>query len=120
MFENKFRIFLVIIAAIVLLAALLFLKNKNSAAESNREEITITLKNIAANAQTHYKRTNSFSGWEIPRSLRSEEVGTFREIVENDKVIIYVVGKEVGENGTSNVNVKCLITGNNTAIKIRN
>lgn len=120
MFTNKFRLFLGIIAVVVLLVVILYLKNKNTAAESNREEISVVLNNIAANAQTHYKRTNSFIGWVIPGSLRNEEVGTFREKVENEKVIVYVVGKEVGENGVSNVNIKSVITGNNTAVKIRN
>ena len=120
MLHKKFRFFFAIIAVMVLLVVVLFLKNKNSAAESNREEITIVLNVIAAHAQTHYKRTNSFAGWVIPSSLRTEDVGTFREKVESDKVTIYVVGKVVGENGISNVNIQSVITGNNTSIKIRN
>ena len=120
MFENKFRLFLGIMAVIVLLVVVLFLMNKKSAAEKNRDEISIVLSNIVANAQTHYKRTNSFSGWLIPGSLRIEEVGTFREKVENEKVTVYIVGKEVGENGVSNVNIKSVITGNNTNVTIRN
>lgn len=120
MLHNKFRFFFAIIAVIVLLVVVLFLKNKNSAAESNREEITIVLNDIAAHAQIHYKRTNSFAGWVIPGSLRTEDVGIFREKVESDKVTIYVVGKVAGENGISNVNIKSIITGNNAVIKIRN
>lgn len=120
MFTNKSKLILQIIAAFGLIAIIYFFVTKKSAAESNRDEITVTLTDIAANAQTHYKRTNSFNGWAIPASLRIEDVGTFREQVENDKVIIYVVGIEVGENGVSNINVKCVITGNNTTIKIRN
>ena len=120
MLHNKFRLFLPIIAVIVLLVVVLFLKNKKSSAESNRGEISIVLNNIAVNAQTHYKRTNSFAGWVIPGSLRIEEVGIFREKVEDNKVTIYVVGKEVGENGVSNVNIESVITGNNTTVKIRN
>ena len=120
MLTNKFRFFLGIIAAIVLVAMVLFFKNKNSAAGKNREEIALILNDITVNAQTHYKRTNSFAGWVIPGSLRIENVGTFREKVEGNKVTIYVVGKEVGENGISNVNIQSVITGNNAAIKIRN
>ena len=120
MLTNKFRSFLGIIAVIVLVAVILLLKNKNSAAGKNREEITLILNDITVNAQTHYKRTNSFAGWVIPGSLRIENVGTFREKVEGNKVTIYVVGKEVGENGISNVNIQSVITGNNAAIKIRN
>lgn len=120
MLHNKFRFFLAIIAVIVLLVVVLFLKNNNSAAESNREEITIVLNDIAAHAQTHSKRTNSFAGWVIPGSLRTEDVGTFREKAESNKVTIYIVGKVVGENGISNVNIQFVITGNNVAIKIRN
>ena len=120
MFENKFRLFLGIMAVIVLLVVVLFLMNKKSAAEKNREEISIVLSNIVANAQTHYKRTNSFAAWVIPGSLRIEEVGTFREKVENEKVMVYVVGKEIGENGVSNVNIKSVITGNNTTLTVRN
>ena|SRR3989339_677868 len=120
MLTNKFRFFLGIIVAIVLVAMVLFFKNKNSAAGKNREEIALILNDITVNAQTHYKRTNSFAGWVIPGSLRIENVGTFREKVEGNKVTIYVVGKEVGENGVSNVNIKSVIEGNGTAIKIRN
>jgi hypothetical protein len=120
MFENKFRLFFIIIAVLALLVAILFFVNKRSAAENNREEITIILNNIIANTQTHYKRTNSFAGWSIPGSLRIEEVGTFREKVTNDKVTIYIVGNELGENGVANVNIKSVITGNSTTIKIRN
>ena len=120
MLTNKFRSFLGIIAVIVLVAVILLLKNKNSAAGKNREEIALILNDITVNAQTHYKRTNSFDGWVIPGSLRIENVGTFREKVEGNKVTIYVVGKEVGENGVSNVNIKSVIEGNGTAIKIRN
>lgn len=63
MFTNKFRLFLGIIAVIAVLVVILYLKNKNSAAENNREEISTALNNIAANAQTHFKRANSFDGW---------------------------------------------------------
>ena len=120
MFENKFRMFLIIIGVLALLVFILFLVNKRSAAESNREEITIILNNIIVNAQTHYKRTDSFTGWAIPSSLKIEEVGTFREKVTKDKVTIYVVGNELGENGVANVNIESVITWNNTTIKIRN
>jgi hypothetical protein len=120
MLENKFRLFLGVIAVLVLLFVVIFLKNKKSATEKSHEEITMILNNIVANAQTHYKRTNSFTGWVIPGSLRIEEVGTFREKVENDKVTIYVVGKEIGANGVANVNIESVITGNNTSVKIRN
>ena len=120
MLTNKFRFFLGIIAVIVLVAVVLFFKNKNSAAGKNREEIALILNDISVNAQTHYKRTNSFDGWVIPGSLRIENVGTFREKVEGNKVTIYVVGKEVGENGVSNVNIKIIITGNDISSKIRN
>jgi len=120
MLTNKFRFFLGIIAVIVLVAVVLFFNNKNSAAGKNREEIALILNDISVNAQTHYKRTNSFDGWVIPGSLRIENVGTFREKVEGNKVTIYVVGKEVGENGVSNVNIKIIITGNDISSKIRN
>lgn len=120
MFENKFRLFLAVMAVLLLLVVVIFLMNKKSAAEKNHEEITIVLNNIVANAQTHYKRTNSFSGWLIPGSLRIEQVGAFREKVETDKVTVFVVGKEIGANGLSNVNIESVITGNNTSIKIRN
>jgi hypothetical protein len=120
MFENKFRLFLGVMAVLLLLVVVIFFMNKKSAAEKNHEEITIVLNNIAANAQTHYKRTNSFSGWLIPGSLRIEEVGTFREKVENEKIMVYVVGKEIGANGVSSVNIESVITGNNSTVKIRN
>ena len=120
MFENKFRLFLGIMAVLMLLVVGLFLMNKKSAAEKNREEINIVLSNIVANAQTHYKRTNSFAAWVIPGSLRIEEVGTFREKVENERVLVYVVGKEIGENGVANVNIESVITGNSAKVKIRN
>ena len=120
MFENKFRLFLIIIGVLALLVAILFFMNKRSAAESNREEITIILNNIVANAHTFYKRTNSFAGWSIPGSLRIKEVGTFREKVTDNKVTIYAAGNVLGENGVANVNIESVITGNSTTIKIRN
>jgi len=120
MFTNKFRLIVGTIVVIVLLFIVFFVKSNSTAAEKNRKEITVVLNNIAANAQTHYKRTNSFNKWVIPSSLRNNEVGTFREKVENEKVTIYVVGKDLGANGVSNVNIKAIITGKNTEINIRN
>jgi hypothetical protein len=40
--------------------------------------------------------------------------------VEYNKVKVYVVGKELGENGISNVNIEATITGSASEIKIRN
>jgi hypothetical protein len=120
MLGNKFRLFLLIIGVIALLAVIIFLMNKKSAAESNRDEITVILNNIVANAQTHFKRRGTFEGWTIPSSLKIEEVGTFREKVEAKKVSIFVVGNEAGENGEANVNIQAVITGNNVQITIRN
>jgi len=120
MFTNKFRLTLGASAVMLLVFIIFFVRNKTTAAEKNREEISLVINNIALNAQTHYKRTNSFVQWEIPGSLRINEVGTFRENVENEKVTIYVVGKDLGANGVSNVNIKSVITGNNTQINIRN
>lgn len=118
--QNKFRLYLAVFGILFLVVIILFLVNKKSAAENNREEISIVLSNIAANAHTHYKRTNNFAGWSIPASLRIDEIGTFREKIENELVTIYVVGKERGENGISNVNLESKITGNKHTIKIRN
>ncbi len=120
MADNKFRQFIIIIGIPVLLALIYLLVTKKSAAEKNRDEISIVLNNIAANAQTHYKRTNNFEGWTIPSSLRIDEVGTFRELVEYNQVIVYVVGNEIGENGKSHVNIASAITGNDISVKIRN
>lgn len=120
MFTNKFRLFLGVLAVFGLLMIVLFIKNKTTAADKNRNAITTVLNNIEANAQTHYKRANSFAGWVIPASLRIQEIGNFREKVENKKVTIYVVGKEIGENGVSNVNIQTTITGNSITLKIRN
>jgi hypothetical protein len=120
MFANKFRFFLLLSGVILLAVLFIFLKNKNSAAGKNREEIVLILNDIKTNAQTHYKRTNSFTGWTIPASLRTKNVGTFHEKVEKDKVTIYAVGKVVGEDGKSNVNIQLVMTGNNAEIKIRN
>ncbi len=120
MHNNKFRLFLGVIGVLAILFIVIFLINKKSTAENNREEISIILNNIVVNAQTHYKRTDSFEGWTIPSSLKIDKIGTFREKVTNNKVLIYVVGRELGENGVSNVNIESVITGNNATFKIRN
>jgi len=120
MLTTKNKLILQVIAVLAVIAVIYLIAAKKSAAEKNRDEIAVVLQDIVTHAQTHYKRTNSFDGWVIPGSLRIENVGTFREKVEGNKVTIYVVGKEVGENGVSNVNIKSVIEGNGTAIKIRN
>lgn len=120
MLGSKFRLFIGVIAVLAAVTVIIFLLNKKSGAEGNREQILIVLDNIAQNAQTHYNRANSFEGWEIPGSLRIEEIGTFREKVTNNKVMITVVGNEIGKNGISNVNIESTINGNDVTLKIRN
>jgi hypothetical protein len=120
MLDFKSRIFLLVVGVLALSAVVIFLVNKKSAAENNREQMSIIINDIAKNAQTHFNRTGDFFGWEIPGSLRTEQVGTFRERIENNSIVIYAVGKEIGMNGISNVNLESVITGNNASVIVRN
>lgn len=120
MLGSKFKLFIGVIAVLAAVTVTIFMLNKKSGAEGNREQIFIVLNNIAQNAQTHYNRANSFEGWEIPGSLRVEGIGTFREKVASNKVTVSVVGNELGKNGISNVNIQSTITGNDFTVKIRN
>ena len=120
MLTTKNKLILQVIAALAVIAVIYLLVTKKSAAEINRSEISVVLNDIAAHAQTHFRRTDSFEGWELPGSLKNEKIGTFRSKVEYNKVVIYVVGKEIGYNDISNVNLETLITGSKIEIKIRN
>lgn len=120
MSNKKLKPFIIIIGALLIAAAAYFLFTKKSAADRNREQITVLLQDITANAQTHFNRTGSFAGWFIPASFKNEEIAQFREKVENKAVHIYAVGKQIGQNGVSNVNLKAEIVGNGSKIIIRN
>lgn len=120
MLTTKNKLILQVIAVLAVIAVIYLLAAKKSAAEKNRDEIAVVLQDITSHAQTHFRRTDLFTGWEIPGSLKNEKIGTFREKVEYNKVKIYVVGKELGENGISNVSVEATITGSASDIKIRN
>ncbi|NWF89681.1 MAG: hypothetical protein HXY50_09510 [Ignavibacteriaceae bacterium] len=117
---TKKRILLFVIGVLAFAAVVYFIVTKKSAAEVNRDEITLALQDIAAHAQTHFRRTDSFTGWVLPSSLKFEKIGRFREKVDYNQVKIFAVGTELGINGISNVNLEATITGRNLKINIRN
>lgn len=120
MLTNRNRIIIQAAVFLAVVALIFLIISKKSAAENNREEIEVLINDISSHALTHFKRTDSFDGWEIPNSLKNEKIAKIRTKIDYNKVIIYAVGTELGDNGISNVNMMAVITPSGTNITRRN
>ncbi len=99
------------------------------AVQDNRDRIILDLNNFGADAQIYYKRTpslggggGSYSGWDISPSLKTSgnQNGIYKTKVKAQKVTITGTGKEIGENGDSNIKIRMVVVPNKLELKTLN
>ena len=94
--------------------------------ETNRNNVTNELVNLAADAQKYFRKpreygggSNSFIGWSVPRQLANTSSGSFEidgEILD-DEINIFGTGTEViTDNDTVKVDIKVLPNNYNVTI----
>ncbi len=88
-----------------------------SSSSSNRDNVILDLTTIASLALEYYSKPdvlggggNSFTGFAIPPSLLSTANGTYRATVTDKKVILRGIGSEIGNDGSTAVNVTMIVT----------
>lgn len=88
-----------------------------NAAEAKRNNVTNELVNLAAHAQQYYQKPSAlgggnrtFTGWDIPHSLRTTANGSYKiESIDAQEIILIGTGNEV-VTGKDSVKVKMTIS----------
>ena len=101
-----------------------------SAAEANRDSITLDLNFISSLARAHYKKPveiggggNSFANFGIPTALLETANGTFEHTQtghNTDHIHFTATGKELGEDGINPIQIEVRITLHESKFKEKN
>jgi len=97
-----------------------------SSLDTNRNNVTNELVNLAADAQKYYRKpseygggSNSFIGWSIPAELRNTASGTFEidgQILQTELNIIGTGTEVITDNDTVKINIQVLPNTYNVTI----
>ncbi|MEW5842733.1 MAG: hypothetical protein AB1775_05680 [Bacteroidota bacterium] len=90
-----------------------------SSTSSNRDAVISDLTNLASIAQTYYRKptalaggNNTFTGWTVPTPLATTGNGTYTATVAAQSVTLVGTGTQLGNNGSSNVQVTMVVGPN--------
>lgn len=94
---------------------------------ANRDQLISTLYDLGVMAQQHYKKPTAqgggggrYSGWTIPRQLRTIPAGTIRATVRPTRIDFTATGKEIGRNNRTVVRITSRVNNNGIRITITN
>lgn len=94
---------------------------------ANRDQLISTLYDLGVMAQQHYKKPTAqgggggrYSGWTIPRQLRTIAAGTIRATVRPTRIDFTATGKEIGRNNRTVVRITSRVNNNGIRITITN
>ena len=111
----------IIVGVAVVVGISMFTAN---AIEAKRNNVTNDLLHLASEAQKYYRTPtsmgggeNTFTGWDIPTSLKTNADGNFAVTVSAQNVVLIGTGNEVVQ-GNDSVQVKMTVTANNYATVI--
>ena len=94
---------------------------------ANRDQLISTLYDLGVLAQQHYKKPtvqggggSRYTGWTIPRQLRTTPAGTIRATVRPTRIDFTATGKEIGRNNRTVVRITSRVNNNGIRITITN
>lgn len=94
---------------------------------ANRDQLISTLYDLGVMAQQHYKKPTAqgggggrYSGWTMPRQLRTIPAGTIRATVRPTRIDFTATGKEIGRNNRTVVRITSRVNNNGIRITITN
>jgi hypothetical protein len=115
----------VVVVGLMILSGILIMRAYSES--SNREQIIANMYDLGLMAQTYYKKhdkagggSRTYTGWSIPRQLRSTDAGAFTATVQATRVDLSCNGKAIGRNNTSVVRVTARIDINGIRITVVN
>ncbi|MDH3268594.1 MAG: hypothetical protein OEM46_07035 [Ignavibacteria bacterium] len=123
------QILLLVVAAIVVVVAItigiqMFTANAQS---SNRDSIVSELNNLSTLAIQFYKKSSTYGGgnysfisWTIPQNLQTTSNGTYSLISTDQTATITALGREVGDDGSTFIEMIAVITPTGIGINIVN
>ena len=123
------QILLLVVAAIVVVLAItigfdMFNANAKSA---NRDNIVSDLNNLSTLAIQFYKKPTSYGGgnlsfnsWNIPVGLDTTSNGMYSVACSNDNATITASGLEIGNDGSTPIQMVATVTASNIVINVIN
>lgn len=123
------QILLLVVAAIVVVLAItigmdLFAANSQS---SNRDSIVSELNNLGTLAIQYYKKPESYGGgncsfdsWTIPNDLDTTSNGVYSVNCTSKVATITAIGREIGNDGSTPIEILAEISAISVAITIVN
>lgn len=115
---GKQQLRLIIIGVvIVVLAVFIALNFVNSTSTSaNRDAMISDMTGLSSLALAYYRKplkyeggNNSFAGWQIPNQLVSTVNGSYLANVGDQAIKLTGIGKKIGDNGTTSVQVTMVV-----------
>ena len=123
------QILLLVVAAIVVILAIaigidMFAANAQS---SNRESIVSELNNLSTLAIQFYKKSSSYGGgnlsfksWSIPEAMDTTSNGIYSLTCTDQTATITALGREIGDNGSTLIEMVAEVTSSGIGITIIN
>jgi len=125
------QIFLIILGAIIVAAAIYFGTSifQQNSADANRDLVSHDVTYIAVDAQVYFKKPKElqgggldYTGFETSPFFKKYVLGKIKVKVQPDRnrVVITGTGTEIGKNGRTNVQVQGIVKPGSITITVKN